>query len=630
MSFWDTPNPDALTITPSLISAGPRLGFLGALEASLDEQTRYSNAFGGAIALQDEEAANRIRISALGETAPPPLDTGLFGTAAPTHRYSEFRDAYTAMDPRPLADIVGDRNTQLNALKAKYPNAGILTYDDMVTAVQAKSDAARRRAAADKDFLGGFGAFVGTSLGFFDPRTNPLGFAALGVSAPASIGGVAIGAAARIGLEGVLQAGVQAAQTPLAQANQRSLGGNPTTEDALLGIALAGIGGAAFRGIGEGVSRWFVHTPTDPAPPPPKPVERLPSEAVQTAAPLSAVDRVIANIEGANTRIGRTRIEGDINFAADQLGSWSVLPHEVVPPTEVRLPWDGKFTAPEIRSLVGAGETLDEVARRLDPETFRIYDALAVRRDQIRGILTVTDSPEARAILAARSTVDTALDSARAKLAAATTPKQIAKATAEVTALEEQAGKMKVGSIPETTGSPANYVADLRAELVKADQNMRDLAPTVTRAYARAQGKWNVYEDQRAQIQAMIDGNKHQLGPILEGAAKLAKEAPVATPTSAVAGPLKEAVETGTKATEEAVAQYSSVVEKALSDANVDKTLSIEGIDTKLHLDNDKLIVPTEDGTGEREISVRQLLEETREDADTLKAVGSCSIAKTS
>ena len=50
----------------------------------------------------------------------------------------------------------------------------------------------------------------------------------------------------------------------------------------------------------------------------------------------------------------------------------------------------------------------------------------------------------------------------------------------------------------------------------------------------------------------------------------------------------------------------------------------------KLNLDRDKIWVPQEDGTGGRELTVRQLLEENKMDEYEIEAVGTCSLRKTS
>ena len=50
----------------------------------------------------------------------------------------------------------------------------------------------------------------------------------------------------------------------------------------------------------------------------------------------------------------------------------------------------------------------------------------------------------------------------------------------------------------------------------------------------------------------------------------------------------------------------------------------------KLNLDRDKLFVPNEEGTGGREVTVRQLLEENKMDEYEIEAVGTCSLRKTS
>lgn len=621
MSYWDTINPDSRTVdTPS---SGPRLGFLGSLEASYDEQTRYANSFGQAIALQDEEQANRTRIAGLGETAPEPLDTGLLGAAPPTHRYTEFRDAYSQMDPRPVDEILGERNKQLEALKAKYPDAGILTYNEMMDAVRQKSDTARRRANTQEEgFLGRVGGFIGGAAGFMDPKTNPLGFATLALP-----GGFGESVLTRIAAEGLAQATAQAVQTPGSIANERALGGNPTADDALFGILAAGVGGALFRSVGEGVAgagrRWFRSSADDPAPSPPEPAPERPAAPVQTTRAFpDAMDTIIAHIEGANTRLGRSRILADIDAAGEQLASWSTLPEDVRPPTSVRLPWLDKIEGPDITPSA-IGETIDELARRVDPQTFALYDKAIIKQGELKAHLAEMVDMKLQADKRAHADIYNTVNTMYEALSRA-------KSTAERTQIRKDIRTFKSEQAAKLTGGASKLIADYIDALKK--KTVEDLTPMLTRAYARAQGKWDVYEAQRAEIKRMVEAGRPVVSnqALFDNAMKASKTPDAApaqsTLSRAVSEPLPKAVEIEAKQTEATTFQFRQSIAQTLAKEGDEALLTVEGTKTPLHLDKDTITIPNEDGSGERTISIRQMLQEAQEDTDMAAAVGSCSI----
>jgi predicted nucleic acid-binding Zn-ribbon protein len=650
MSFLTEPNKDALIVSPGLVSSPPRQGLLGAFEASIDAQVRYGNQFGAAIALRDEEEANLKLIRSLGEQPPEPLDTGMFGLSPGTARYSEFRDAYVKMDPREVQGIMGTRNEYLKALKAKYPEAGIKTYDDMFTAVQTKSDDARARAAKDKDLGGAIGSFLGGAVGFLDPRTNPLGFASI------AVGGFGPTAAVRIGVEALAQAGAQAVQLPGSFANERSLGGDPTLEEGIASVLYAGLGGALFRGAGEGIGalgrRAFSDAPLPPVEPPTPPA---------AFKPLSGVDAVIANMD--RTRIGTTRSVLDFEHVSQQLEAWDgPTPNNLRPPTDVRLPWEGPtpgepLTNVRIKSTLGVGETLDEVARRLDPQAFNIYDKLIEREKQVRGILAKEDTPQAQALTAARSTIDVALETATARLAAAKTVKQQAKIQEEITALRAQAAQMAparpTAILHEHVSSG---VVGRRAELQRLETSINELRPTITRAYARAQDKWHVYEDQRAQIQAMMDARAKTLEAprniegTIEGASKAFRQtdpALLAPDTSAAmarvnslmddpriaarvpddadaADVLTISIDENLKIIDEALEAFTKSTADLLAQAKGSE-IFLQGVDVPLNLDGNTIHV-VDAITGEtKQLTVRDFLAEIQKDSDALAAVNVCA-----
>lgn len=129
------------------------------------------------------------------------------------------------------------------------------------------------------------------------------------------------------------------------------------------------------------------------------------------------------------------------------------------------------------------------LARRVDPETFEQYDALAVERDQHRQALAALNaereaSPEA---IAARGEIDTILG--------------------KVNGVEDRLTKVAAQRLADAqarlddilrTDTPEQ--AAIRGKLMDADFAMRDLAPAVSEAYRRAQDMAPNLPEQAAEV----------------------------------------------------------------------------------------------------------------------------------
>lgn len=615
MSLWSEPNRDAYTMDPQDAAVGPRLGFLGAFEAALDQQIRANSFYATAAALRDEEQENIRRIREAGEVPPAPLNdmdadletwlpfsqnfgpySALFDTEMAIRQ--RRRNFAPSEDTRRYAALAAERDRQLRQLRERLPNAGIRTYDEMVRDVRTRAQEAERRMTFPQTFGGNVGAFLGGMVGSVNPRTDPLNFITLGV------GGAGRTVLQRIAGQAGAQAVVETGNQFLVQPQREQLGLPSGFGYGAASVLAAAGGGAILQGVGEGagalVRRWFRVSPNDPAPPAPAPPPPAPTRTVQTvrqppAVPpqplpgLSGVDAAVAGIELGRTRVGRARIAEDLAHVTRQLDAFDgPRPWEVSPPTATRLPLrPGDMRADVALPVRNAGATLDEVARQIDPETFRIYDALADRREALRTLLRareVTRSESSAKLL------DQQIQAVQDRIARTKKGKQLQRLQTELSDLMAQRDAMA----KEAKAPVGTNLAEARAELLRADERMRDLAPAVSRAYARAQGKWTAYEAQRAQIAAMIDGNKKglaELPPLADVLATPEKMAPTLSlpeklpmlaarpdlvesmPGADAADMIMKAVEESMKVVDEAVDEFRAAVSRVVEGDNMPPVL---------------------------------------------------------
>ena len=174
-----------------------------------------------------------------------------------------------------------------------------------------------------------------------------------------------------------------------------------------------------------------------------------------------------------------------------------------------------------------------------------------------------------------------------------------------------------------------------REAVHEADKIMADVAPQVARAYERQRGSW-------AQPAEMIDDVWRAFAEDaddLAQATRVAQEEPTVTPdrvgpSRTVEGadtPIETVeanLEADAKAIEEAIEAYRASVAQVLSE-EADGTVTVQGVEHKFNLD-DKIYLPVEEGTGGREVTVREMLEENRAAENELQAVSVCSIRPTS
>jgi hypothetical protein len=656
-------NEDAMSMAPSMATVGPKVGFLRAFELAYDDTVRSQSWLGAQVALREREEQNFKRIRELGETPPPTLNriddrltsVGIYDRSEYWQYMKAMADAdtYSSLDSeedRTRAQFrdkanrqVLERNARLKELKAKYPDAGIETYEEMFGGVVNEAETARRRWATSRTTVGGMiGGFTGSVIGSVNPETDPLNFYTLGVG---GVGRTLVGRlATEAGAQGVIESVNQVTGT---QDTQRVLGMDPTTQDALWAIGGAALGGAVIRGAGEGIGygfrKWFASTPNDPAPPLPTPLPPETPVRAPEQVTMSGLEAVIGRIKRENpSRAGRAAAVADLADAARQLNSWSATAANLTPTMSTRIPTSSELPLPELPGAFAEAartRTADELARLVDPDTFRVYDRLADRVQAIRGILAQRD----RNVSAAAAGVDERIAALETRIASSkrNQPKlqrelDELKAT-RTRAFDENAGREK----------------SLREELARADEKMRDLAPVVSRAYARARNQWTLDGEQRAQIDAMVQRGEKQLGEnaLLDRVERGEEPRP---PTLEERAPVVMTI-VDKRAGEPAIDAVLRKMpeDEKLLDANVDQfirlaakygdadtikaaqekgeeiAITVEGHDYAVPL-TEKLVTGFDEDGKPIVSTLKDMFDEMNEDQAALKALGSCSTVKPS
>lgn len=660
-------DPDAVALSPDQMARGPKLGFLGAFEAAANEAYYTTSLFGAEIEMSNAEERNNRLIQSLGETPPPTLMGATSGPA--TRPYTTALDYMSK--PRLAADddegrtgfvaqshldaLLGERNKQLIALKEKYPDAGIKTYDDMYSDLQVNAQTARDRwRNSSTSWLGSLGGFLGAAAMGMHPAANPINFATMGV------GGVGKTVVGRIAAQGVGQGAIEALdQVTGAWKTRQFTGDAPATSgDIAMSILGATAGGAVLQGAGEGLGRLFRLTGRkggrwfEGPDAPPAPVEPSGEPAARSATTFQGVDATLAQVayrdgldavlphtDFGETAAGRAILRRDVDELSARLASWSEHPADMPPPGMVRsdaafFPTGkdvqrGNYLNDTFRKAAGGLDgDVNEVARNLDNPTFVAYDRLSREIDKARedlGLFSGVDSLE-------RTRADL-----EAKIATLQKEAERKGTRRAIDALTEKIENLRKGRTPTP-------LPEAKARLETLAAKRQKLYPAIERAYARAQGLWKLYEDQAASVKTMVEAGKQGVDPFGFSMGALRRADTTPRPTTftttlgtrnvtpqageTVAQAMQRVSAEGVKALDEAVQQYQASVGKLLADAEKTGEISIEGA-PPLKV-NEQITVPNLDGEGERTITVKQLLEETREDNEVLNAVGSCSVVKTS
>lgn len=665
MTFFNEANQDALTVAPDAAARGPRVGFLESWEVGWNEQVRGAAQYGIEDAMWRAEDENIRAMRRAGIENVPFLSEDSFGIANALPGPAGGSDTYLDVarfyqdggDPA-FSTKLEDYDKRIAELQEKYPELRLRTSREMWDGVRATAQEYESRALNDRRTLGGsVGAFLGGALASMNPNTDPLNFITLGVGGAGKT--VAARVAGQVGAQGVIE-GIN--QVTGVQEERRLLGLDYGVGDAVSRVAGTAIGAGVLQGVGEaaafGFRRWFRSAPHDPAPLPGVtekptlpdtsivPPQAIPADEGLAAAKLTRnpetyVDYLHEQSPLSHTRHGRARTVLDIDYVETRLNDWNgERPWELPPKTDTAttLP-TSDFIAPDMHRVAERSQ-LDDMARQIDPPVFQQFDAWAQRKQayatRIEEI-TGGESPEAMARVSA---VEDRIDALMVKLEDAT-GKRAAKMRKDLQALEAERDAVVAATGDQTRPEVQRF----RREMMKADEKMRDLAPLVSRAYARARNKWtNTAEDRKAVLSMIREGRTTMpevaddaAARIVAGAQALSDQAPILRQAAKVEGKIaadadaidvaRAIVAENVKAMDEALETYRTELDTILG---TEKNGEIEVGGVKFNLDKDTVYVPNENGDGGNQLTIRQLIEQNKNDEYEIEAVTTCSLRKTS
>ena len=674
MSFFSSANQDAFSIDPAEGATGPRVGFLDAFETSYNAQVRGSAMYGIEKAFHEADAEQVENLRKAGvEDIPHMSDDafGFLGSGAFSGEYMDVARFYQDGGDPELAQRVGEYDRKVGELQKRFPDLRLRKSREIWDGIRQTAQEYEQRASLDRNtWLGTVGGFMGGMAGGLNIESDPFNFATipLGTIGKSILGRVAGQAAGQGAIETINQlTGVQE--------QRRLLGLSHGFADGLSRVGGAAIGGAAFQGLGEAVAfgarRFFRNAPLDPAPPAPEPrapvpTQRevpntvIPADEEVAAAKLATQPETYVNYVQevsplSTTRAGRARTVLDVDYVKTQLDDWAgPTPSAMRPKTDtaVNLPRnDFVSPAPTIFDRVAQTADYDTLARQIDPETFRVYDKLADENNTYRRWLTeLGDKREGVADARVRELNDR-IDDLQDKINRSGKMKG-KKYGAELNQLVAERERVKA----ETLSTDTKDMAIVRGKMMRNDEKMRDMSPVISRAYARARNKWDNTDADRQAIQAMIrDGRKNadlpdapNVGTFEDMQKSLYEKAPVlqqrakaeqsVQPDDDAATIAMKIMAQNAKEAETVLERYRATVSQIIGDLDkpaaerksveegVDPNeLTVPGVKTPLNLD-DKVMVPTVDGTGYKEVSIRTLLKEQNDVEEDLKAVTSCSI----
>lgn len=675
MSFFTESNKDAKSIGVEQASAGPVVGFFKGFEYAYQAQTRAAAVYGIQAAMWDEEDQQVQAMRRAGIEDVPVLTPGQSdfwqGLVNPGNEYLDAARFYENGGDPAVADQLSSFDKRIEDLRAKYPDLGLQTSREMWDTVRSKAQAAEANTTtARNDFGGAVGGFLGGTIAALNPNTDPWNFATL------PVGGAGRNVLTRVLGQGLAQGVIESINQFTGVSEQRGLLGlDNSLADAATRVGGAAIGGALVQGAGElfsfGVKRMFRSRPADPVPDLPPPVREAPPapvtvpQGVVPADPAIAARSLVSDPARyaaflheyspySGTRAGKARTVLDLDYTASRLDDWTNVerPWELPPRTDTAPPQPGNFVKlPDLKENV-ARANVDMIARRVDPDTFRKYDVLA---DEKRAYKIRLDQEAAARPKLVESNAELARigdDIARVddKIARAGAMKAKKLRTQKAELVAERDALMQTMNEGDTSN-----MAAMRAAMMRVDERMRDLAPLVSRAYARAKSKWDVNSSEHEAVIAMIrEGRKdiQQNADFVDAAQNYARtivdEVPILARAPEVAATLKkdaDAIDTmsaiiakDAEVLEESVERMRASLPRLLEpvdakaelepEALAPDEIKVEGYDKPLHLDRDTIDVPVEDGEGTRTLTLRQFLTEQLEREEDLAAVTSCSIPK--
>ena len=662
MTFHSEPNRDAMAGADDTLSTGPSVGFLEAFNTAYEAQTRAASQFGIEYHMSelDNQQTKALRDAGMAD-APSLIGelTNYYGLDA--ERFTPFDDQYQSGEYLEVArnvagegDVpwIGERAKQyddkIKALRIQFPDLQLRTSDEMFKSVRDAAQEAERKEATDRRTWGGAaGGFIGGTLASMDPRTDPLNFATLG------LGGAGKTAMQRILVQGGAQGAVEALnQVTGVQEERRLQGLSHGFGDAAMRVGATAVGGAALQGAGEalvaGARRFFRNTPTDPAPAPavietprPEPLplrgmtpDQLVGEArvarLEQQGGRAMLDAVADETPLSGLRVGRERVATDLADMTRQLEDWTAGPPAGFTPRTAVAAYPG--ARPDAMrtdfSTAVENNTRYQAARENDPVIFNRYETLAAKANTYRrwlGELGDKRDADAQVLL---DSMDARLDQLEVSLR--TTQGKNNKAKVRQQIAEVRKDRQQMEALAATRETPD--ISRVRRELIKADEQMRGLAPMLGRAYARADGRWQEGASDLDAVWAAYRSGKVEADPPLNPTyspdtlmtlydrVPALQRAPVDTPPNKpVTDVVREVIAEDVKIQDEALEVYRSSIRSVLSE-NGDGTVTLAGTDHTFNL-TDRMF----DADG-NEVTVREMLDDLQMKDQELEAFTSCSI----
>lgn len=654
-------NKNALSVSSvEDVAMGPRVGFMESWKTSWEAQERASAQFGieNSMWELDDQQYRAMKDAGI-EDAPKlsPSSVGFFaswmpGPAKDVDKYLDTAKFYADGGDEAQSTRLGEYDKKIEDLRQRYPNLNLMTSRDMFNDVRTKAQEVERQLNTNRTtFMGVVGEFAGGAVASMNPNTDPLNFATLGVG---GIGKTAVTRiASQVGAQGVIET---INQVTGVQEERRILGLDHGFWDGATRVAGTAIGAGVLQGVGEGLvaggKRFFRNTKTDPAPGPPveqpKLLEYKPKEGdanVNAPNRPPSYDSTIQRVSPLSTsRAGQARTTLDVDYMASRLESWDAeLPYAVRPRSETAIPKPvTDFQAPDIKIKENITSDIDIRAREVDPKLFSQYDRLAERKQSFRRWIEEMGQGRPKQDEAFQK-LQTRIDELEDRI---DSPKTSARNRKRYEQELEQALLTREDELKRVTAKDTPEMARVRKELMDTDIKMRDLAPSVGRAYARARELWDLEADDRALVRQMVrEGSKKmpERNP-LEGVEyedvlrlqerSLPDKAPILKQRSKVEGRVPDDADAADVASA-IVKENMKVLDGALDsfrtqlDSYINpksKKVELPGIERKLDLDKDFVHVPQTEGEGFRKISVREFLEEQRKTEFELEAVKTCSI----
>jgi len=429
VSFFDTAHEDRST---AVGTAGPRLGFFGAMEAAYDAQVRAWSQLGVSAAFEEVDNEQQKYITEkLGDV--PELRTlrsanrRRLAAGGSVNYYQGMARFFEGGGDPDVAGAIDEADNALDKLRDRLPE--LLNYRELWGVVKERAAGAEHRwESATTTWPGTVGGFLGGAAAAVDPRTDPINTVSLGV-AP---GGQTL--ARRLAMAGGSNALAEAVnQITGVQENRRLLGLEHSASQAMQQIMFAGSVGTAFQGGGEllmagarrlrstalpdapprdpGTGFVLVGDPYGPVPGPrdtaPRVADRVPAWAgerlgMQPVQPGMRPSDLFGDFWGFAAEVrkseewmatprGAATVERETVKMQQHLERWDV---DGLPAAETRL-W-----SPPLRADVEAPwyirppeEMRSELGRHYDPDLYRELDKLdadivrlSSRADELRRI----------------------------------------------------------------------------------------------------------------------------------------------------------------------------------------------------------------------------------------------------